>query len=114
MSGQTQHPFTLHVNDSPRLSMARKGLRLVAENGQVDDPFYKGVLTLADLIISESKRIRSTPCHSGLDVKVEIPAIYSEDQKGEAFKMLERRGYAVMPTSIHGPTRSIWLTVPLD
>lgn len=109
----TTHKFTLYVNPNPRLSSRKAtGLTLVWDSGRVVSQFWKSVLALADTLITEATQIRSDPINRDPTVWVNVPKGYDNNQIGEAFSVLRRRGYAIMPTTLHGTPTSIYLTVP--
>ena len=116
MKGETTtrtRRLALYVNHNPRLSARRAtGLCLVWDRGKVIDKFWQGVLSLADAMIAEARQIRSNPVNSDPTVWVNLPKGYDTNQIGEAFSVLRRRGYDIMPTTMHGTPTSIYLTMP--
>lgn len=92
--------LTLIVNEEPRLCPRRKEVHEATVRGEVVDPFWVSVVTLADHLKSEYKRIVEET-REGPTVKVALPAGCTFNQIKQAFKLITDQGWEIFPAMIH-------------
>ncbi len=91
----------LIVTDDPHLCARRRVVHTATDGGEVVDPFWASVVTLADHLKSEYKRITTESPLEGPTVKVSLPSACTFNQIEQAFKMITEQGWDIFPAMLH-------------
>lgn len=99
---ETRRPsLRLIVNDDPHLTVRRKVVHEATVKGEVVDPFWASVVSLADHLKSEYKRITTENPSEGPTVKVSLPPGCTFNQIEQAFKLITDQGWDIFPAMLH-------------
>lgn len=104
MTAQTESKrpaLQLIVNDDPHLCARRKEVHTATVSGEVVDPFWASVVTLADHLKSEYRRITTENPSEGPTVKVSLPEGCTFNQIEQAFKLITDQGWDIFPALLH-------------
>ncbi len=100
-SEPTRPALTLIVTEAPQLCARRREVHTATEGGEVVDKFWASVVTLADHLKSEYKRITMEDPSQGPTVKVSLPAGCTFNQIEQAFKLITDQGWDIFPAMLH-------------
>ncbi len=100
-SEPTRPALTLIVTEAPQLCARRREVHTATEGGEVVDKFWSSVVTLADHLKSEYKRITMEDPSQGPTVKVSLPAGCTFNQIEQAFKLITDQGWDIFPAMLH-------------